>query len=90
MCMFMVLGQYEEGSDDYNMVAGEFGAYYAVKNMGLWLTEADLEEMEAFCQADSLGLGVDYCMSTISMISTAGVSYCDANCVPAVDGNRLD
>ena len=55
--------------------------------MGIWLTASDLAEMQQYCVDDPLGMGEENCSPTIGMISTAGVSYCDANCVAAVDGN---
>ena len=86
--MFSTLGKIEQDSEEYMRVYEEFGNQYGIKNMGLWLTESDLNEMKQFCENDPLEVGSEYCLSTIGMISTSGVSYCDASCVGAVDGNK--
>ena len=87
--MFQTLGKIEEGSEEYMNIYQDFGIEYGIKNMGLWLTESNLNEMKQFCEDDPLGVGSEYCLSTISMISTSGVSYCDASCVGAVDGKKM-
>jgi len=87
--MFETLGKIEEGSEEYMNIYQDFGIEYGIKNMGLWLTESNLNEMKQFCEIDALGVGSEYCLSTISMISTSGVSYCDASCVGAVDGKKM-
>ena len=84
--MNLVLSEYEQGSEEQSNLNAELGTQYGVKNMGIWLTESDLAEMQQFCQEDSFGIGADNCLSMISMISTSAMSYCDANCVGAVDG----
>ena len=86
-CMFEVLAMYDPNSQEYTDLSNDFGSLYYTKNMGLWVTESDLEEAHAFCQEDAFSIGTDYCMSTMAMLSTAAVSYGDANYKEAVDGN---
>jgi hypothetical protein len=88
--MFSTLGKIEEDTEEYMKVYEEFGIEYGIKNMGLWLTESDLNEMKQFCENDPLEVGSEYCLSTFGMISTSGVSYCDASCVGAVDGKQTN
>jgi len=84
-CMFEVLAMYDQNSQEYADLYNDFSNLYYKKNMGLWVTESDLEEAHTFCEEDAFSIGTDYCMSTMAMFSTAAVSYGDANYKEAVD-----
>ena len=88
-CMGEVLAQYQAGTAEYTDMENEFGNLYYKKNMGIWVTESDLQEAHTFCEdrAEEFYIDTDYCMGTIAMISSAGVSYADASSKQAIDGN---
>ena len=86
-CMFEVMGKYENGSDDFNVMYNKFGMLYGQKNTGAWVTVSDVAEMEQFCRDNGAAVGgINYCLSTIAVISSANVGYCNEDCKEAVDG----
>merc|ERR1719167_1188128 len=50
--------------------------------MGMWVTTEDRTQFETYCNEQD---DASSCLDSIRMITTAGVTYCDASCWAAVE-----
>merc|ERR1719242_1331830 len=82
-CYGMVLAASEDDDDDALMAS--MNALYGDKNCGMWPSDVDLADMQRYCTET---FGEPTCGDSITCItsSNADLSYCDANCVEAING----